>query len=270
MTEYPVPDVIKPFMPMIIGAVTALLIFVFGWLLSKWAHAITARLLRRRKFDESMTRFLAALAQYAVLAAAVIAALAKVGVETTSLVALLGTIGLAIGLALQGSLSHLASGVMLVIFRPFTVGDYVDAGGKAGTVDEVGLFATTLITPDNHRVSIPNSSITGGPITNFTVLGQRRASIDVGVGYGSDVDQVTQLLEQAARKCETILDDPGPAVVFTGLGASSLDFSVRVWAKNEDFFPMQGQVRKHVYDTLNEAGVDIPFNQIVVHEAPKG
>lgn len=226
----PVPEALQPYMPLIIGAATAVLIFIVGWLVSKWTHA-----------------------------------LARVGLETTSLVALLASAGLAIGLALQGSLSHFASGVMLLLFRPFTVGDFVEAGGKTGTIEEIGLFATTLTTPDNHRVTIPNSSITGGAITNFTILGKRRAVINVGVAYGSDVDEVEQMLLAAVGELEAVLDVPGPAAVFGELGASSLDFAVRVWAQNADFGAMQHAARKAIYDKLNAEGIDIPFNQIVVH-----
>ena len=267
MTAIPVPKALEPYMPLITGIVTALLIFVVGWLISKWAHSGVTRLLRKRKLDESLTRFLGALVQYMVLAAAVIAALGRVGVETTSLVALLGTAGLAIGLALQGNLSHFASGVMLLGFRPFTVGDYVEAGGKAGIVDEIGLFATTIITFDNHRITVPNGSITGGPITNFTILGKRKATISVGVAYGSDIDRTQKLLLEAASASELILEDPAPVAVFTNFGASSLDFNVSVWAKNDDFFEAKHVTRKAIYDQLNAAGIEIPFNQIVVHQA---
>ena len=266
MKELPLPEVLKPFMPLIVGVVTALVVYVLGWLVSKWAHKLATRVLRKRGLDESMSRFLAALTQYTVLAAAVIIALARVGLETTSLVALLGSAGLAIGLALQGSLSHFASGVMLLTFRPFTIGDFVEAGGKTGSVEEIGLFATSLTTPDNHRVTIPNSSITGGAITNYTQLGTRRAVINVGVAYGSDVTKVSELLLEAVAGVPTVLEDPAPAAVFMELGASSLDFAVRVWAKNEDFGAMQHAARKAVYDQLNAAGIDIPFNQVVVHQ----
>lgn len=252
---------------MIEGVVVALLIFAAGWVVSKWTHVLITKLLHRRKIDESLVRFLASLAQYGVLAACVIAALGTVGIQTASLVALLGAAGLAIGLALQGNLSHFASGVMLLSFRPFTIGDTIEAGGQTGSVAEIGLFATTLITPENHRITVPNGSITGSAITNFTILGQRRATIEVGVAYGSDIDQVTELLTHAVGQLEAILEDPAPAVVFVGLGASSLDFAVRVWAKNDEFFPMQHQARKAVYNALNQANIEIPFNQIVVHQS---
>lgn len=267
MDDLPIPEALAPYMGLAVAVATALLILVVGWIASKWANRLLARILRKREIDEALTRFLASLAQYLVLAVAIIIALAHVGLETTSLVALLGAGALAIGLALQGSLSHFASGVLLLLFRPFTIGDFVDAGGKTGTVDEIGLFATSITTPDNHRVTIPNSSITGGPITNYTILGKRRAVISVGVAYGSDVDQVSALLLEAVGAVDTVLEDPAPAAVFIELGASSLDFAARVWADNANFVAMQHDARKAIYDRLNAAGIDIPFNQIVVHRA---
>jgi small conductance mechanosensitive channel len=270
MEDLPVPEPLAPYMPLIVGIATAILIFVVGWLLAKWTHTLVAKLLRRRHLDESLVRFLASLLQFAVLAATVIAALGQVGVETTSLVALLGSAGIAIGLALQGNLSNFASGVMLLLFRPFTVGDFIEGGGKTGTVDEIGLFATTMTTPENHRVIVPNGQVTSNPITNFTVLGKRRATITVGVAYGSDIDEVVELLLEAARSVELVLTDPEPGVAFTSFGPSSLDFTVHVWALAQDFGPMQHAVRKAVYDRLAAAQVEIPFNQIVVHQAANG
>lgn len=266
MNDIPVPESIEPYMPLIVGIVTALLIFGIGWLLAKWTHTLVAKLLRRRALDESLVRFLAALMQFTVLAATVIAALSQVGIETTSLVALLGSAGIAIGLALQGNLSNFASGVMLLLFRPFTVGDFVEGGGKTGTIEEVGLFATKMTTPENHRVIVPNGSITTNPITNFTTLGKRRATVSVGVAYGSDIDEVTELLLEAGRSVENVLTDPEPSVAFTGFGASSLDFSVHVWSLTSNFLEIQSGVRKAIYDHLAGAQIEIPFNQIVVHQ----
>ena len=269
MAVIPVPEPLQPYMPLIVGIVTALLIFGIGWLLAKWTHTLVAKLLRRRSIDESLIRFIASMMQFMVLAATVIAALSQVGIETTSLVALLGSAGLAIGLALQGNLANFASGVMLLLFRPFTVGDYIEGGGKTGTVEEIGLFATKMTTPENHRVIVPNGSITTNPITNYTTLGTRRATITVGVAYGSDIDQVQNLLLEAARSVDEVLDDPEPAVVFTSFGANSLDFAVQVWSKKDDFLAMQHEVRKAVYDCLGTARIDIPYAQVVVHQMPQ-
>jgi small conductance mechanosensitive channel len=197
----------------------------------------------------------------------VIAALGAVGVETTSLVAIFASAGLAVGLALQGSLGNFASGVLLLIFRPFNIDDVVTVGGNTGKVSEIGLFATTLVTVNNEKVVVPNSGVTGNAIINLTAFDVRRGVISVGVAYGSDVAAVSGILLEAARKADLVLSDPEPAVAFVGLGASSIDFDVRVWAKTPDWAAMVGNVRTTVYDELNAAGIDIPFNQIVVHQA---
>ncbi len=262
-----IPEAIQPWIPLVQGILLAIVIFVVGWIASKWARALVVGMFRRRRMDEALGRFLGSLAQYAVLAAAVIAALGAVGIETTSLVAIFASAGLAVGLALQGNLANFASGVMILIFRPFDLGDIITAGGHTGAVDDIGIFATTLVTPGNEKIIVPNAAIMGGSIVNLTTLGNRRAEIDVGVAYGADVGQVMEVLARAAASADLVLADPAPAVAFVGLGASSIDFKVLVWAKSTDWIPVQHNVRRAVYEALNEAGIDIPFNQIVVHQA---
>lgn len=252
----------------IINAATALLIFIVGWIASKWISSMFGRVLEKRKVDRALSRFLASLVQYLILALAVIAALDRAGVPSTSFVALLGSAGLAIGLAMQGTLGHFSSGVMILIFRPFTLDDVVTVAGQTGKVEEIGIFSTTLVTVANETVIIPNGSITGSTIINLTRRGHRRAGIDIGAAYGCDVDKTSAVLLAAAEKCSLVLKDPAPAVALVGLGASSVDFKVLASAKNEDYIPMQAQVRQALYDALNEAGIEIPFNQMVIHQAP--
>lgn len=263
-----IPDALAPWMPLIEGIALALIIFTVGWIISKWAANVTHKTLQKRKVDEALARFLASLAQYTVLGMTLIAALGKVGLPIASLVAVFGAAGLAIGLALQGNLGHFASGVMLLIFRPFTIGDFITAGGHTGTVEEVGLFATTMITPNNDKIIVANSGITGGSITNHTSLGKRRAEISVGVAYGEDMEKVKKVLADAANSCSMVLDDPGVGVAFVNFGASSLDFVVMPWSKPEDYIPMIGDVRTRIYDALNAANIEIPFDQVVMHQAP--
>jgi small conductance mechanosensitive channel len=217
--------------------------------------------------DDALARFFAAMAKYAVLAFAVIAALSKVGVQTTSLVALLGAAGLAVGLALQGNLGNFASGVMLLLFRPFTLEDRVTAGGQTGKVREIDLFATTLVTPSNEVIIVPNSSITSDSIVNHTSEGTLRAAISVGITYGADVNRAMQVMVEACKSVASVLADPVPSVNFKGFGASSLDFEVRPWATTDDYLGMLHDVRVALYDALNRAGIEIPFDQIVVHQA---
>jgi small conductance mechanosensitive channel len=261
------PEQLQPYAPMIVGIAYAIVLFVIGWVASKWAYSLVLRMLRSRDVDEALSRFLASIAQYLVLAAAVIIALEEVGVETTSLVALLATAGLAIGLALQGNLGHFASGAMILFFRPFTLGDRITAGGQTGKVDDIGLFATTMLTPDNETIIVPNSTITSDAIVNYTVRETRRASIEIGIAYGADVGKAVEVMLAACKRSDLVLDDPAPAIAFVGFGASSLDFVVRPWATASDFVAMQQNVRIALYEDLEAAGIEIPFDQIVVHQA---
>ncbi|MCX4247841.1 mechanosensitive ion channel family protein [Paraliomyxa miuraensis] len=262
-----IPDALVPYMPLVVGTALALLIFVIGWVASKWGYRLALQLMHRRKIDESLARFLSSLVQYLILAAAVITALAKVGLETTSLVALLGSAGIAVGLALQGNLAHFASGVMVLLFRPLTIGDYVTLDGHEGFVEDIGLFATTIRTLDNDVIILGNGAVTGGAIINHSKLGKRRGRIAVGVAYGTKIEDVMPVLERAARKSSRVLKEPAPYIAFVELGASSLDFQVMPWCKPEDYIPMLHEVRVAVYEELNAAGIEIPFSQIVVHNA---
>lgn len=260
------PTQLKNYAGLIEGILIAVIILVAGWILSKIFERIVRRALIKTNVDEALSRFLGSITRYTVLAATLIAALSKVGVQTTSVVAIFASAGLAVGLALQGSLSNFASGVMILFFRPFTLNDFVIAGGSTGTVKDIGIFSTTLMTPDNETIIIPNKAITSGTITNYTTSGTRRGAVDVGVAYGVKVEDVIPILEKAAKKAELVLDDPAPAVAFVNLGASSLDFKVLVWAKTPDFLGMLHNVRTAVYDELNAAGIEIPYQQIVIHQ----
>jgi len=261
------PEPLAPYSALIVGSAKAILIFVVGWVVAKWANSLGLSLFRKRKVDEAVARFLAALLQYAVLAAAIVAALGAVGVETTSLIAILGSAALAVGLALQGSLANFASGVMVLLFRPFTIGDVITAAGHTGKVEEIGLFATILITPDNQKIIIPNAQATGGSIVNITVLGTRRVAIEIGVAYGTKPDEVMAVLLAAAKSVENVLDEPEAAVALTSFGASSVNYTVFSWANAADWLGVSGATRIAVYNALNEAGIEIPFDQVVMHQA---
>ncbi|RME24584.1 MAG: mechanosensitive ion channel family protein [Deltaproteobacteria bacterium] len=253
--------------PIAKAIVLAVIIFVIGNSLAKTLHRVTQSRLEGRGVDAALSRFLGQMVRYGVFAATVISALGVLGIETTSFVAILGSAGIAVGLALQGSLANFAAGVMILFFRPFTLGDVITAGGHTGKVVDIGLFATTLHTPDNMKIIVPNGAITGGSITNITTLGTRRISVDVGVAYGADLQQVQQVLQKAAERCTRALKDPAPAVAFVNLGASSLDFTVFAWCRSADWLDLMHELRCNVYDDLNNAGIEIPFNQIVVHQA---
>ncbi len=265
-------NALTEYMPQLIeygtGIVKFIVIIVIGWMVAKSARRFALNLMTKRNVDAALRRFLSEGFGNVVLAMTFIAALGAVGIETTSLVAVLGPAGLAVGLALQGNMSHFASGVMILFFRPFTIDDVITAAGHTGLVHEIGLSATTLHTPDGQKILIPNGAITGGSIVNITTRGTRRMAVDVGVAYGADIDKVMSVLTKAASKPSTALSDPGPAVAFVGLGASSLDFTVMAWCKSGDFLTLLHDMRVAVYDELNAAGIDIPYNQIVVHQAP--
>lgn len=249
------------------SAATALVIFIVGWIASKWGSSLVLKALRRSQMDEALARFFASIAQYAILAFAVIAALDKAGVETTSLAAVIAAAGLAVGLALQGSLGNFASGVLLLFFRPFTIGDRISSAGHTGKVEDIGLFATTLSTPANERIIIPNASVTGDSIVNHTASGKIRSTIGAGVAYGADIDQVCELLKEAALSVDLVLKDQPPVVGFADMAASSLNFVVHCWSEPANAVPMQHFVRRAIYNHLNEAGIEIPFDQLVVHKA---
>jgi len=247
----------------------AFVIVAAGVWVSRMAGKLSLRAARNAKLGESLARFLGQVARYAILATAGMAALREVGVDVMGLLALFSAAALAVGLALQGSLAHFASGVMLMIFRPFDIDDVVSAGGHTGLVAEVGLFATTLVTPDNHTIIVPNGAVAGGSIVNYTRRGRVRGAVNVGVAYGSDVDQVTEILTKAAASVEAVMDDPGVGIGFVELGGSSIDFTVfyHCDAAPTVSVPTNGAVRQAVYDALNEAGIDIPYQTVVIQKA---
>ena len=246
----------------------AVLIVAVGVWISRIANKLSLRAARNAKVGEVLARFLGQGARYAVLAVAVMSALREVGVDVMGMLALFSAAALAVGLALQGSLAHFASGVMLMIFRPFDIDDVISAGGHTGKVEEVGLFATTLVTPDNHSIVIPNGAVSGGSIVNYTRRGFTRGSVSVGVAYGSDVDQITGILTKAAESVDSVMGDPGVSVGFVELGGSSIDFTVfyHCDASAAVSIPTNGAVRKAVYDALNEAEIDIPYQTVVVQQ----
>jgi small conductance mechanosensitive channel len=267
MENLPVPEEFAPYMPLVLNVAYAILIFIAGWIVSKWTQRLVMGVLRKREIDEALTRFLGAIGKYLILAATVIIALGAVGIQTTSLVAILASAGLAIGLALQGSLANFAAGVMILFFRPFDLDERVTVAGHTGKAHDIGLFATTIITPDNEKIIIPNSAITSDSIVNHTTRGTLRGNIEVGVAYGTEMEEAIKVMESACRKVDLVLEEPAPAVAFVGFGASSLDFVVRPWATSESYISMLHEVRVALYDALNDAGIEIPFNQIVVHQA---
>ncbi|WP_231930790.1 mechanosensitive ion channel family protein [Botrimarina hoheduenensis] len=243
----------------------ALIILFLALTFAGWVASTVRASLTRLKFDATLSKFLAKLAWWGVVAVAGVCCLSYFGVETTSFAALLGAAGFAIGLAFQGTLSNFAAGAMLLIFRPFRVGDTVNVGGQLGTVDEIELFTTTLDTFDNRRIILPNSSVFGSTIENVTHHRVRRADIAVGVVYSADIDLTRATLETALEATPGVLHEPKPAVVLVQLGASSVDWSVRGWAPTTDFLTVKQALIRSVKNHLDRAGIGIPFPQMEIH-----
>ncbi len=249
------------------GLFYALGIFIIGWIVAKWFAGMVRRMLVARGVDVSLAGFLSSLTQWLIIAATAVSALSKVGVETTSLIALLGAGGLAIGLALQGSLGNFAAGVMALLFRPFTVGQKITAAGHTGVVEDLGLFATTMSTPDGDTIIIPNSEVMGSSIVNHAKNGKYRCNVDIGVAYGTDYRQAERVVLEAMKHVSLALENPAPSVAFGGFGASSVDLIARPWCLPDDVPACVHETRVAIYKALDEAGIDIPFDQVVMHQA---
>lgn len=244
----------------------AILILVIGWNVAGWAQRTVARGLDQLpKMDATLKPFIARLVWYAVVIFVVIAVLNRFGVQTTSIIALLGAAGLAIGLALQGTLANVASGVMLLFLRPFNVGDYVDTGGDAGTVVEIGLFSTELRTFDGLCRVVPNSKIWENTITNYTRNPTRRLDVKVGIGYGDDINGAEKVLRALMEGDQRILGDPAPEVMVMELGDSAVVLNMRCWTKGDEYWPTLFDLNKLAKLRLEAAGFTIPFPQRDVH-----
>ena len=240
---------------------SALLILVLGiWLAGKARTWTVAGLRRLPNFDTTLQSFFGNIVRYIIIVFTILAVLAKFGVQTASLIALLGAAGLAIGLALQGTLSNVAAGVMLLIFRPFKAGDYVEvAGGVGGTIVELSLFTTELVTVDNLRIAMPNSEIWGAPVKNFSYHPTRRLDIVVGISYSDDIGKAIEALKSVADGDPRVLSDPAPLAAVTNLGASSVDMLLRVWMKNAEYWPVRFDLTRAVKERLDLEGITIPF-----------
>lgn len=251
--------------PYALKGVGAIVFLIVARIVAGWTGRIITKGLEKRKFDVTMTRFFSALARTLVLLAAVLGILGMFGVETTSFAAVIGAAGLAVGLAFQGTLSNFAAGVLLLTFRPFKVGDLVTTAGETGSVDEIGLFTTTLITPDNRKIVVPNSGVTGANITNFSGLGKRRIDIKVGTAYAADLDKVRAVLETVPAKVKAAIEDPNTHVFLASLGAHAVEWEVRVWVKPEDYWTAYQSTIEETKKALDAAGIPIPFPQVRVH-----
>jgi len=248
-----------------IKIVLALAIFYIGRMVVASIVKVVSNLLRKRDMDEILVSFLTSILRWVLLLFVVIAALSQLGINTNSLVALLGAAGLAIGLSLQSSLSNFASGVMLIVFRPFTKGDFVEAGGATGVVDTISIFTTTMTTPDNKEVIVPNGAILSNNITNYSARPTRRVDMVFGISYDDDLRKAKQLLEEIISADKRVLAEPAPVIALGELADSSVNFLVRPWAKAEDYWGLLWDTTETVKLKFDEAGISIPYPQVDVH-----
>jgi small conductance mechanosensitive channel len=243
----------------------AIAVLVIGRFFCAVARKAVRRGMEARRVEASLIPFISNIIYYTLLAAVIIAVLGIFGIETTSLVAVLGTIGLAVGLALQGTLSNFSAGVMLLLFRPFRVGDFVDAAGVAGTVEEIGVFATILNTPDNVRIIVPNSSIFGSTIKNYSANDTRRNDIVLGISYDDDISRAIEVVESILGKDPRVLATPEAQIAVSELADSSVNLVVRPWCKKEDYWALRFDLVRRFKEELEQAGCSIPYPQRDIH-----
>ena len=245
--------------------IMAIVIFIIGRMVASALRGSIKKVMTKRNMDPSLSGFVASLAYFAILAFTIIAVIGQFGVQTASFVAILGAAGFAVGMALQGTLANFASGVMLLLFRPFKAGDFVDAGGVMGSVKEIGIFTTTMSTPDNKMIIIPNGQIYGGVITNFNGYDTRRVDMTMGIGYDADINKAMEIINDLIAKDERFLKDPAPTVAVAELADSSVNIVVRPWAKASDYWGAFFDFHKNCKEAFDAAGIEIPFPQTVVH-----
>jgi small conductance mechanosensitive channel len=251
--------------PWSINIALAIVVFIVGRLIAKGLVKVLERLLVRAKVDTMLVEFIGSIASAALFLFVIIASLDMLGVNTTSLIAMLGAAGLAVGLALQGSLQNFASGVLLIIFRPFQVGNFIEAGGIAGTVEKITIFNTIMLTPDNREIIVPNGAVYGGTITNISARDTRRVDMVFGIGYGDDIKKAKEILMQAMESDERILKDPAPMVALAELADSSVNFVVRPWVNAADYWAVKFDFTEKIKLAFDEKGVSIPFPQMDIH-----
>ena len=243
----------------------ALAVFLIGRVVAGWARRTLRRVLDRSELDATLVPFMTGLLYYALMAFVIIAALGMVGVQTTSVIAVLGAAGLAVGLALQGTLGNFASGVMLLVFRPFRVGDFIEAAGTAGAVKEINIFTTRLDTPDNVGIVIPNSQVWGTTIKNYAANDHRRIDLVAGISYGDDIAVAVRTIQSILDADQRVLADPAPVIAVHELGDSSVNLVVRPWCHRNDYWELRWHLTREIKEQLEQAGCSIPFPQRDVH-----
>ncbi|MCG9641365.1 small-conductance mechanosensitive channel MscS [Vibrio sp. Isolate34] len=248
-----------------VNIISALIILFIGNIIVKAVANSVSKVLEKKKMDRAVVEFIHGLVRYLLFVIVLIAALGRLGVQTASVVAVIGAAGLAVGLALQGSLSNFAAGVLIVAFRPFKSGDYVEIGGVAGSVDSIQIFQTILTTPDNKMVVVPNGSVIGSPITNYSRHATRRIDLMIGVSYNADLQKTKALLTKICESDERVLKEPGVQVGVHTLADSSVNFVVRPWVSTADYWSVYFDLMQAIKEGLDKEGIEIPFPQMDVH-----
>ncbi|MBN2695502.1 mechanosensitive ion channel [bacterium] len=248
-----------------INIAIAIAIFFIGKQLIKLVLKISDKIFKKMDIDETLRRFIVAIFNGTLLSFLIIAVLDRLGVNTTSFAAILGAAGLAVGFALKNSLQNFASGAMLIVFKPFKIGDFVEAGGVTGVIDSISIFSTTLKTGDNQKIIVPNGSVYGGKIVNFSAFSTRRVDIVVGISYESDFRKAKDILISILNGCDKILKDPEFKVALSELGESSVNFIVRPWVNSADYWDVKFYILEQVKERFDAEGITIPYPQMDVH-----
>jgi len=243
----------------------AILVFIIGRIVANLIVKVIRHGMERGGMDSLLVNFISSILRWVLILFVIIASLEQLGVDTTSLVALLGAAGIAIGLALKDSLQNFASGVMLIVFRPFKNGDFVEAGGVAGVVEHIGIFTTNMKTPDNKEVIVPNGQVYGSSIINYSAKPTRRVDMVFGISYDSDIRAAKNILTDIITKDERVLKDPAPVIAVSELGDSSVNFVVRPWVNAADYWAVYWDTNEKVKYAFDEAGIGIPYPQMDVH-----
>ncbi|MBO9473017.1 mechanosensitive ion channel [Shimia sp. R10_1] len=252
------------FAPLIVSAVKALVVLVIGWMVAgSVSRMVRNRVNKTPEIDQTLGNFAASIVRWVILLMVLVAILGIFGIEATSLVAMLGAATLAIGLAMQGTLSDLAAGFMLILFRPYKIGQYVDVGGTAGTVVDLNLFVTEMVTPDNVQIIIPNGQAWGSIITNFSAHDTRRVDVVFGIDYGDDAEKAKKIIIDTAYADERVLRDPEGWARVTNLGDSSVDITMRVWCKAEDYWELKFALTQAIKEAFDKDGISIPYPHTV-------
>lgn len=249
-----------------INLALALVIFIIGRWIARGISNVVKRLMRKAELDEILTSFVSNILYFALLVVVIIAALDQLGVNTSSVLAIFATAGLAVGLALKDSLSSFAAGTMLVLFKPFKAGDFIEAAGINGVVEKIRIFSTVMRTGDNREITVPNSQIYGGTIVNYSARDTRRIDMTFGIGYEDDIKQAKSLMEEALNEDERILKDPAPVILLMELADSSINFAVRPWVNSDDYWVVRADLMEKVKEKFDNAGISIPYPQRDVHQ----